>query len=98
MEPFFPEGRRSLRSRRGLPAKPFRTRRGITVKMRLTVPEHDELCSRATDAKLDMSSYVRQCSLHRPPRIVPSAGRAAAEQLARIGCNINQIARRLKER
>ena len=89
----------SLRSSgKGLPAKVDPLRRTITSKVRWTAAEYQELRRRAASARLDMSGYVRQCSLGRAPVTIPPVNAYAAAELARIGNNVSQIARRLRER
>jgi hypothetical protein len=71
-----------------------RTRR---LEVRLTAAELDELRARAKEAKARPSVYVRACVLGRVPRVIPSIDEDIARELARIGNNLNQIARRLNE-
>ena len=65
----------------------------ITVRFR---PEELERLQDRADARgVTLSAYLRDAALRRPlPPIVPTVNREAAKQLAKIGINLNQLARR----
>ena len=64
------------------------------LRFRVTDAEMERLSERAHDCGLTLSAFVRQVSLGAVPRTRPHAvQRDAIYQLARVGSNLNQLAR-----
>jgi hypothetical protein len=83
---------------RRFPSKARKPRRTSRLEVRLTPAELAELRSRAKEAKLRPSAYVRASILGQVPRMVPALNVGIAQALSRIGNNVNQIARSLNQR
>ncbi|MDL2259284.1 MobC family plasmid mobilization relaxosome protein [Deltaproteobacteria bacterium OttesenSCG-928-K17] len=66
--------------------------RDFLLKIRVTGDEHDAIKAAAADAGLTVSDYVRMRLAHQRVRQT-AAERDTLTHLARIGSNINQIAR-----
>lgn len=64
------------------------------IKIRLTDAEHQRLSDRAQTSGLKLAAYLRETGLNvRAPR-KPDPGKAElARQIAKIGSNLNQLAR-----
>jgi len=64
------------------------------VNIRVNEEEYDVLASNASMAGMTVSEYVRKRALGRPVKAVPCRFDAEAVlELARIGSNLNQLAR-----
>jgi hypothetical protein len=81
---------RALRSLRTLKEK--KMPRDFLLKIRVTAEEREVIKATAAEAGLTVSDYTRQRLAHHRVRQT-AAERDTARQLARIGTNINQIAR-----
>lgn len=66
--------------------------REFLLKIRVSSEEHDAIKTTAADAGLTVSDYVRMRLAHQRVRQT-AAERDTLNHLARIGSNINQIAR-----
>jgi hypothetical protein len=66
--------------------------RDFLLKIRVTPEEREAIKATAADAGLTVSDYIRLRLAHQRVRQT-AAERDTARQLARIGANINQIAR-----
>jgi len=79
--------------------KPPEQARSTVVPIRLTQIERDELQSKARDASVSLSEYVRRAAFLRrlPPRSVPEVNRETYVELARVGNNLNQLMRAIHE-
>ena len=68
--------------------------RTIRTTVRLSPEEHQALKERATDCGRQISTYMRETALGATPRARPHRiEREAIHQLARVGNNLNQLAR-----
>ena len=72
-------------------------RRTRTIGVRVTAAEAAELAERAQATRLTMAAYMRCRALGQPvrPRVERRLGAAEFRELARIGVNLNQVARAL---
>ena len=70
------------------------TKRGRVVRMRLSDAELETFRQRAAACGLALSRYIREAALgHAPHAKIGKAEKEAAHQLARVGNNLNQLAR-----
>ena len=68
--------------------------RTIRTTVRLSPQEHQALKERATDCGRQISTFMRESALGAIPRQrQPRIEREAVHQLARVGNNLNQLAR-----
>jgi len=78
--------------------------RTISLRVRVTEGERDQLADVARDLGLSLSSYVRRAVLRRPmpPRrrsiVIPAINRETYAALGRVSGNLNQLARWANER
>lgn len=77
-------------------------KRGRTLKVRVTEAEAERLKAEAEEAGISVSELVRKRSLgqevrqkRKPRKVVHVADPELVRQVARIGNNLNQIARRV---
>lgn len=77
------------------PRKKRSPRRGVMVTFRLSVPEHTSLRAKASAAGVSLSSLLRAAIVRTRTWMAAATDveRARTRQLARIGNNLNQIAR-----
>lgn len=68
-------------------------RRGVILTIRLTGPEHAQLLSGARSRNATLSAFGRSLLLRRIPP--PTIDRTFAQELGRVGNNLNQIAHTL---
>jgi len=80
------------RRRRGRPTLPEDQQRLHAVTCRLTTAERDRVD--AARGGVSRGEFIRLAALARPPRTVPELNRIAWQELARVGANLNQLARR----
>lgn len=66
--------------------------RNIIIKFRVNESEYDAITTKAMEAGITTSDFIRQLTLNFRLR-KPAAHRDKIRELARIGANINQIAR-----
>ena len=82
----------------GRPQKQEHEKLSETVKLRLTLAEHEHVRSVAADAGVTVSDYLRRRACgYRVPTVVSRqrSDPAVLSELNRIGVNLNQIARNL---
>ena len=83
------------------PTKPVRERKDRVTRIRLSETEYRALTSAAKAARLSYSNYVRQCLAlkqtqippQRQPRLTRQVDPKLLSELARLGNNLNQMAR-----
>lgn len=85
----------SKRRRRGPAPLADADRRTHTVSVRLSDAELAQLDTRRALVRMQRGEYLRAAALHRLPPTIPAINREAWVHLARIGGNLNQIARHL---
>ena len=71
--------------------------RTAVVPVRLTPDERDRLKELARESKISLSDYVRRTVLSKrlPAKAAPEVNRQTYQELARVGNNLNQVARAL---
>ena len=74
--------------------------RSAVVPVRFTPEERDELQREGAASRLSLSEFIRAAALRRrlPPQAAPEVNRRTYEELARIGNNLNQLARAVHAR
>ena len=87
------------RRRGGRPPGDPAARRGITVGVRVSARELDAITSRAVAAGVTPCQWLREAALSRrlPSPPVPEVNRQEYSALARLGSNLNQLARAVNE-
>ena len=83
------------RSRRGPEPLGADEKRDHCVSVRLNADELSRLDVARAPAKMLRGEYLRAAALHKLPPTIPTLNRTAYVELARVGANINQIAKRL---
>jgi len=85
----------SKRSRRGPEPLSNDAKRNHCVSVRLNDAELAQLERQRLAPKMQRGEYLRVAALHELPPTIPALNRSAYAALARVGANINQIAKRL---
>lgn len=83
------------RSRRGPEPLGADEKRDHCVSVRLNADELSRLDLARASTKMQRGEYLRAAALHKLPPTLPALNRTAYIELARVGANINQIAKRL---
>lgn len=81
--------------RHGPLPRPTEDIRRIRISVYFTTTEATEIRRRAANVEITPSAYVRDFALCRLPKQVPELNMTAYRELARVGANLNQIARNL---